>query len=115
MIYIIPRNDRVLVERLPDLEGETLAQPGGTIIKPMASKLSEGERPMMARVLAVGPGRMLDTGTRVEIDLEPGDIVIVARYAGHLGPMLPGAIHPALCKDEEVLAKVSEHEPDPPN
>jgi chaperonin GroES len=40
------------------------------------------ERPERGRVLSVGPGRHLDSGTRVELDLKVGDTVLFAKYGG---------------------------------
>jgi chaperonin GroES len=33
-------------------------------------------------VLSVGPGRLLDNGNRVELDLKAGDTVLFAKYSG---------------------------------
>src|ERR671933_165128 len=40
------------------------------------------EKPQAGSVLAVGPGRVLDNGKRVEMDVKTGDTVLFARYAG---------------------------------
>ena len=33
-------------------------------------------------MLSVGPGRLLDNGKRVELDLKVGDTVLFAKYSG---------------------------------
>ena len=40
------------------------------------------EKPMQAIVLAVGPGARKEDGTRVAININKGDTVIYAKYAG---------------------------------
>jgi len=40
------------------------------------------EKPQQGDVVAVGPGRVLDSGDRVALDLKTGDRVLFAKYAG---------------------------------
>ena len=40
------------------------------------------EKPQEGEVLAVGPGRVLDTGARQKVELKKGDKVLYAKYAG---------------------------------
>jgi chaperonin GroES len=40
------------------------------------------EKPQEGSVLAVGPGRVLDNGKRVEMEVKSGDTVLFAKYAG---------------------------------
>jgi chaperonin GroES len=40
------------------------------------------EKPREGLILAVGPGRVLDDGTREPMDLKPGDKVLYAKYSG---------------------------------
>ena len=40
------------------------------------------EKPQEALVVAVGPGKLLDDGTRTPIDLKVGDKVLYSKYAG---------------------------------
>jgi chaperonin GroES len=40
------------------------------------------EKPQEGKVIAVGPGKMDDTGKRIAMDLKIGDIVIYAKYGG---------------------------------
>jgi chaperonin GroES len=40
------------------------------------------EKPQQGEVLAVGPGRQLDNGKRVELDVKVGDLVLFAKYSG---------------------------------
>ena len=67
-----PLNDRVLVKRL---ESEERTASGLYI--PDTAK----EKPMMAEVVAVGPGGNVD-GKEVPMVLQVGDKVVYRRYAG---------------------------------
>lgn len=40
------------------------------------------EKPQEGEVIAVGPGRVLDNGRRVDMELKVGQIVLYAKYAG---------------------------------
>lgn len=40
------------------------------------------ERPQEGEVIAVGPGKLLDSGERAPMDVKPGDKVIFAKYGG---------------------------------
>jgi chaperonin GroES len=53
-------------------------QSRGGIILPDTST----EKPQQGDVLSVGPGRLLDNGNRVELDLKVGDTVLFAKYSG---------------------------------
>jgi len=68
-----PLGDRVVIEPTP---GEVTTKSG--IVIPDTAK----EKPQEGKVLAVGPGRVLDDGKREQMDLKPGDKVLYAKYAG---------------------------------
>ena len=40
------------------------------------------EKPQEGTVLSVGPGRLLDNGKRVDMEVKEGDSVLFAKYAG---------------------------------
>ncbi len=68
-----PLNDRVLIKRL-----EAKEQVRGGIIIPDSAK----EKPMEGEVIAVGPGRVDDSGKRIAMTVKAGDKVLVGKYAG---------------------------------
>jgi chaperonin GroES len=68
-----PLGDRVVVKPKPKRE----TTPGGLVLPDTAS-----ERPQEGTVVAVGPGRLLDSGKRVEMEVKSGDAVLFAKYAG---------------------------------
>ena len=68
-----PLGDRVIVK--PKAKEEMTKS--GLVLPDMAS-----EKPQEGSVLSVGPGRMLDSGKRVEMEVKSGDTVLFAKYAG---------------------------------
>ena len=68
-----PLDDRVVVKPL-DAEEMT----AGGIVLPDTAK----EKPQRGEVVAVGPGRLLDSGERSAIGLEIGDEVLFGKYGG---------------------------------
>jgi chaperonin GroES len=68
-----PRSDRVVVR---PTEQEEMTKSG--IVLPDTAK----ERPQEGEVVAVGPGRYLNSGKRLEMELKVGDKVIYSKYAG---------------------------------
>lgn len=68
-----PLHDRVLVKRLE--EEETAA--GGIVIPDTAK-----EKPQKAEVMAVGNGKLLESGERVPLDVKQGDRVLFGKYSG---------------------------------
>jgi len=69
----MPMGDRVLVRRD---EAETMSE--GGILLPTAAQT----KPKQGHVLAIGPGRVLDSGERSEMDVGVGDHVWFSSYAG---------------------------------
>lgn len=69
---IKPLSDRVLVKMK---ESEETTKSG--IILASTAK----EKPQMAEVIEVGPGRMIE-GKREEMEVKKGDTVVVSKYAG---------------------------------
>lgn len=68
-----PLDDRCVIR--PD-EPETKT-PGGIVLPDQAQ-----EKPVRGKVLAVGPGRLLDNGTRAAMQLRVGDRVLFTRFLG---------------------------------
>ena len=66
-------DDRIVI-RPVDAE-ETTA---GGIVLPDAAK----EKPQRGKVLAVGPGRLLESGDRVAVSVTLGDEVLFSKYGG---------------------------------
>ena len=73
MATIKPMGEKVLVQ--PTKSGEMTA---GGIALPDSAK----ERPQEGTVIAVGPGRTLDSGEKVAVGVKEGDLVIYSKYGG---------------------------------
>lgn len=71
---IKPIGDKVVVQAVD--AAETSA---GGIFLPDAAK----KRPQEGKVIAVGPGRVLDSGKRAQMNVKAGDTVIYAKYGGN--------------------------------
>lgn len=70
---LTPLGDRVVVRPLTKEE----VTRSGLVLPDTAQ-----EKPQEGEVLSVGPGRVLDNGHKVPMELKQGDKVVYARYAG---------------------------------
>ncbi|GDX91284.1 10 kDa chaperonin 1 [Planctomycetia bacterium] len=70
---INPLDDRVVVK--PHEAEETTA---GGIVLPDAAR----EKQQRGTVIAVGPGRLLDSGSRASVSVKVGDEVLFGKYGG---------------------------------
>ena len=70
---IRPLGEKVLVQR-----AEAEAVTAGGIVLPGAAK----EKPQRGKVVSVGDGKLLDDGSRSELQVKVGDEVLFASYAG---------------------------------
>ena len=70
---IRPLHDRVIVKRME----EERTSPGGIVIPDTAA-----EKPIKGEIIAVGNGKLLDSGELRPLDLKPGDKVIFGKYSG---------------------------------
>ena len=70
---IRPLGEKVLIERL-----EAEERTAGGLVLPDTAK----EKPQRGTVLAVGDGRMLDSGDRADFQVKKGDTVLFASFSG---------------------------------
>jgi chaperonin GroES len=68
-----PLHDRVIVKRME----EQRTSPGGIVIPDTAA-----EKPIRGEILAVGNGKILDSGEVRSLDLKVGDTVLFGKYSG---------------------------------
>jgi len=94
-IKIRPLDDRVVVE--PVEAEETTA---GGIVLPDTAK----EKPQRGKILAVGPGRLLDSGERAEMSVAVGDEVIYGKYGGT--DIEVNGEEVKILRESDILAKV---------
>ncbi len=71
---IRPLQDRVIVKRVQEEE-----KTKGGIIIPDTAK----EKPQRAKVVAVGAGKIDDSGKRIPLDVKSGDRILFGKYSGN--------------------------------
>jgi len=70
---IRPLHDRVVIRRME----EERTSPGGIVLPDNAT-----EKPVRGEVLAVGNGKILDSGEVRPLDVKVGDKVLFGKYSG---------------------------------
>ena len=70
---IRPLHDRVIVKRME----EERTSPGGIVLPDAAT-----EKPIKGEVLAVGNGRVMESGEIRALDVKAGDQVLFGKYSG---------------------------------
>ena len=91
-----PLEDRVVIKRY---ESEEKSE--GGIYLPETAK----EKPQKGEVVAVGEGKLLDSGERSTMILKKGDKVLFGKYAGT--EVTIGKEEYVIMRESEVLAKIS--------
>lgn len=95
-LHLKPLADRLIVKPIAQEEKTT----SGIILPETAQ-----EKPQRGEVLAVGPGRMSNTGRRLSIEVKVGDKVLFAKYAG-TEVKLPKNGKILVLSESDVLARV---------
>lgn len=72
-VAIKPLEDRIVIKQV---EAEQTTASG--LVIPDSAK----EKPQEGEVVAVGPGRISDSGTRIPLDVAVGDFVIYSKFGG---------------------------------
>jgi len=94
-INLKPLDDRIVVQPL-----EAEEKTAGGLYLPDTAK----EKPQRGTVIAVGPGKLLDTGKRGEISVAVGDEVIYGKYSG--SDIEVDGQEIKILRETDVLAKV---------
>ena len=94
-LKVRPLDDRVVVEPL-----EADEKTAGGILLPDTAK----QKPQRGRVLAVGPGKMLEDGHRAKVSVTKGDEVLFGRYGGTDIQVDQKEIK--ILRESDILAKV---------
>jgi chaperonin GroES len=94
-IKLKPLDDRIVVEPV-----EAEERTAGGIVLPDSAK----EKPQRGTVLAVGPGKLLDSGKRGEVAVSVGDQVIYGKYSGSEVEVEGRDLK--ILRESEILAKV---------
>tara|TARA_B100001113_G_C20570511_1_gene388795 strand:+ start:154 stop:441 length:288 start_codon:yes stop_codon:yes gene_type:complete len=91
---IKPFADRVLLE---PVEEEKVTESG--IYLPETAK----EKPVMAKVVEIGPGKTTDEGKTIPISVKQGDVVVFSKYSGT--EVKVGEKNYLIVNESDILAK----------
>ncbi|MFC1668075.1 co-chaperone GroES [Chlamydiota bacterium] len=91
-----PLADRILIQRIEEDE----VRQGGIIIPDTAK-----EKPMEAKVVALGTGKITDEGKKVDFAVKEGDQVLIGKYSG-TEVKVNGAEY-LIIKEEDILATIN--------
>jgi chaperonin GroES len=94
-IKLRPLDDRVVVQPL-----EAEERTAGGIVLPDSAK----ERPQRGKIVAIGVGKLLDSGKRGELSVSVGDEVIYGKYGG--SEVEVDGKDLKILRESEILAKV---------
>ena len=92
---LAPLDDRVVVKVL-----EAEEKSAGGILLPDSAK----QKPQKGEIVAVGPGKQMESGERVALSVSKGDIVIFGRYAGN--DVEIDGVEVKILRESDILARV---------
>ncbi len=90
-----PLYDRIIVKRMEEEE-----KTEGGIIIPDTAK----EKPIEGKVIAVGDGRVLESGKRLPLQVKKGDKVLFGKYAG-TEVKIEGEEH-LIMREDDIIAVI---------
>jgi chaperonin GroES len=93
---IKPLDDRVVIEPL-----EAEEKTAGGILLPDTAK----QKPQRGKIVAAGPGKLNDNGTRTALAVKIGDEVLYGKYAGN--EVEVGDKEYKILRESDILAKLS--------
>jgi chaperonin GroES len=91
-----PLDDRVVIEPL-DAEEKT----AGGILLPDTAK----QKPQQGKVVAVGPGKFSDKGTRLALAVKIGDTILFGKYSG--SDVEVNGKEYKILRESEILGKIT--------
>jgi chaperonin GroES len=94
---IKPLQDRLVVKRIEEEE-----KTKGGIIIPDSAK----EKPQEGRVVAIGDGKMLESGQKAPLTVKPGDKILFGKYSGS-EIKVDGEEH-LIMREDDVLAIIED-------
>ncbi len=95
-LKVRPLDDRVVVQPL-----EAEEKSAGGILLPDSAK----QKPQKGKVVAVGPGKLKESGERIALAVVVGDEVIYGKYAGN--DVEIGGVDLKIMRESDILAKVT--------
>lgn len=94
---IQPLADRVLIKPLDDQD----KTPGGIILPDTAK-----EKPVSGEIMAVGDGKLSDTGERIKPEVKVGDVVLYGKYSGTEVPAKIDGSEYLIMRESDILAVI---------
>ena len=94
MVKIKPLDDRVVIEVL-----EAEEKTAGGIVLPDTAK----EKPQKGKVIAIGPGKLLENGKRAPFSIKVKDTVLYGKYSGQ--DIKVGDKELKIMRENELLAR----------
>jgi chaperonin GroES len=95
-VKVTPLDDRVVVEPL-----EAEEKTSGGILLPDSAK----QKPQRGKVIAVGKGKLRDSGDRTPVNVVVGDEVIYGRYSGT--DIEVSGVEIKILRESDILAKIA--------
>lgn len=92
-----PLGDRIIIE-LVEVEEKTAFG----IVLPDSAK----EKSQTGKIVAVGTGRVLDNGTRLELDVKVGDEIIFSKFSNSVTEVKYDGVEYLILRESDVLAIV---------
>ena len=90
-----PLHDRVVVKRME----EERTSAGGIVIPDSAT-----EKPMRGEVIAVGNGKIMDSGDVRALDVKTGDTVLFGKYSGN--DVKVGDEELVIMREDDIMAVI---------
>jgi len=94
-VKLRPLDDRVVVE-----PSEAEEKTAGGIVLPDTAR----EKPQRGKVVAVGAGRLLDSGERGPLSVQEGDVVLYGKYGGT--EIEVDGVEYKILRESDILAKI---------
>ena len=94
-VRLRPLDDRVVVQPM-----EAEERTSGGILLPDAAR----EKPQRGTIVSIGPGKLLDSGSRGQMSVAVGDVVIYGKYSGTEIEVAGKDVK--ILRESDILAKV---------
>jgi chaperonin GroES len=95
-VNLKPLDDRLVVQ-----PSDATEKTAGGILLPDSAK----QKPQQGTVIAVGPGRLMDNGTRAPLAVKIGDVVLYGKYSG--SDVEVGNVEYKILRESDVLGKLA--------
>ncbi len=95
-VNLKPLDDRLVVQ-----PSDATEKTAGGILLPDSAK----QKPQQGTVIAVGPGRLMDNGTRAPLAVKIGDVVLYGKYSG--SEVEVGNVEYKILRESDVLGKLA--------